>query len=73
MKELKVEKLALAMLKKRNEGKLSRKRASAEIGISVATIGRIECCQLRKSVLPDLDVYYKCCVWLGVKMETYFE
>lgn len=42
--------------------------ASKEIGVSKATLSRIN----REIGQPDVSSYYKCCKWLGQSMDVYF-
>lgn len=43
------------------------REAAEKIGISAATLSRLE-----NRKLPDIETYYKCCQWLGKSMDCYF-
>lgn len=47
---------------------ITRNEAAFQIGISKATMSR--CCN--GTFLPDVETFYKCCVWLAVEMSTFF-
>jgi transcriptional regulator with XRE-family HTH domain len=51
----------------RKRGSMGIRAAAAEIGISSATLSRIE-----HGRLPDLDTLQKVCRWLGVDPAGYF-
>jgi len=46
-------------------GRLGIRAAAAEIGLSHATLSRVE-----RGFLPDLENYKKICAWLGVDLES---
>lgn len=48
--------------------KISLREASAEIGISSATLSRYE----TEKVIPDILSYAKVCDWLDVEIDTFF-
>ena len=57
-----------ALRHKRNvELRIDLRKASKQIGISSASLSRIENCKT-----PDLYTYYYCCIWLGVDMNSFF-
>ena len=58
-----LENLGLRVREKR--GQQSIRAAAKEIGISHATLSRVE-----RGYLPDLERYEKICKWLGVGVET---
>ena len=48
--------------------KLSLRDAAKQIGISAATLNRLE---LGKQI-PDVETFYKCCKWVNVNMNGFF-
>lgn len=48
--------------------KLNIRDASKQIGISAPTLSR-----LKNEKMPDLITYQKCCKWLNVDMDFFFE
>lgn len=60
-------KLSADLRSKRRSKKLTLREAGKEIGISTATISRLE-----NSKEPDVNSYQKACKWLGFAMEKYF-
>lgn len=59
------EEMALQRIVKK---KLSLRTAALQIGISPATLNRIE----SSKQVPDLETYYKCCKWCEKSMESFF-
>lgn len=59
---------AEALIKKQKEKKLSVRSAAKEIGISAATLSRLN----RGLIVPDLDTYYNCVSWLNVDFKKFF-
>lgn len=57
------------MINYRHNLKLSLRPCAKEIGISSATLNRIE---LHRCI-PDLITYYKCCQWLKYPMDYFFK
>ena len=57
-----LEDLGRLILAKRNENGLGIRAAAKEIGISHATLARVE-----KGFLPDLENYEKIRMWLGIQ------
>lgn len=55
----------LGRLVQEKRGERGIRAAAKEIGISHATLSRIE-----RGHLPDLENYQKICTWLGVQMEN---
>lgn len=49
--------------------RLNVTNAAKEIGISKATLSRIN----REIGLPDIETYYKCCKWLKTDMNKFFK
>lgn len=49
------------------EEKKDMRTASKEIGISAATLSRIE-----RGKIPDVNTFFLCCKWLGVSMDSFF-
>lgn len=45
----------------------SIRKTAPKIGISFATLSRIE-----QGMMPDLNNYARVCYWLGVPMESFF-
>ena len=59
-----LEDLGRLVLAKRTERGLGVRAAAKEVGISHATLARVE-----KGFLPDLENYEKICRWLGIQNE----
>jgi transcriptional regulator with XRE-family HTH domain len=57
-----LENLGRLILARRTELNLGIRAAAREIGISHATLARVE-----KGFLPDLENYQKICRWLGIE------
>jgi len=57
----------LGQLLQRKRGSMGVRAAAGEIGISPATLSRIE-----NGRVPDLETLKKVCAWLGVDPATYF-
>ncbi len=57
----------LGSLLQQKRGSMGIRAAAGEIGISPATLSRIE-----NGSLPDLDTLQKACRWLGVDPASYF-
>jgi len=53
---------------KQFELKLNVTKAAKEIGISKATLSRMN----REIGTPDINSYFLCCKWLKVSMQHYF-
>lgn len=51
-----------------NHRKASIRAAAVEIGISRSTLHAIE----MYGRIPDLETYYKCCLWCKYNMEWFF-
>ena len=47
----------------------SLRQSAKEIGISASTLSRLN----NEQIIPDLETFYKCCLWLGVKLDYFFE
>ena len=47
---------------------LSVTAAAKEIGISKSTLSRLN----REKIVPDVETYYKCCIWLKQNLEYFF-
>ena len=60
-------KFSMHLRKKRYDEGLNIRQASENIGISYSTLSRLENCKE-----PDLDTYYKCCLWLNETMDSFF-
>ena len=60
-----LEDLGRLVLSKRTERELGIRAAAREVGISHATLARVE-----KGFLPDLENYEKIRRWLGIAAET---
>lgn len=65
------EALAVAFFDRRSGGNYMRpeksiREVAKEIGLSYATLSRVEC-----KAMPDLVTYIKLCRWLGVPMEKF--
>lgn len=58
---------ALGNLLQQKRGSMGIRAAAGEIGISPATLSRIE-----HGSLPDLDTLRKVCRWLGIDPAAYF-
>jgi transcriptional regulator with XRE-family HTH domain len=56
----------LGQMLQRKRGSMGVRAAAAEIGISPATLSRLE-----NGRIPDLDTLKKVCIWLGVNPATY--
>ena len=50
------------------ENDITMDEASVQIGVSKATLSRLE-----KSKLPDVETLGKACAWLGTEPNKYFE
>lgn len=66
-----IQALADAMFQRRNQGArryptISLRCVADEIGVSAATISRIE-----RGKTPDLETYAKICTWLGVPLDRF--
>ena len=57
-----LEDIGRLVLAKRTERGLGIRAAAKEVGISHATLARVE-----KGFLPDLENYEKICTWLGIE------
>jgi transcriptional regulator with XRE-family HTH domain len=57
----------LGQMLQRKRGSMGVRAAAGEIGISPATLSRIE-----NGRVPDLDTLKKVCAWLGVDPAEYF-
>jgi transcriptional regulator with XRE-family HTH domain len=57
---------ALGQLVQRKRGSMGVRAAAGEIGISAATLSRIE-----NGRVPDLETLKKVCAWLGVDPSAY--
>lgn len=68
MKEFKYELFSYHMRVKQAEFRLGVRKAAAEIGISAASLSRIN----REIGVPDIYTYFLCCKWLQVNMQFYF-
>ena len=55
------------IIKRLIDNNMSMQQAAKEIGISKATISRLE-----KSSIPDVDTFAKVCQWLGEEPNRYF-
>lgn len=63
-----IEKLRKDLITKRLiEGKLTLRQAAEKVGVSSATLNRIE-----NSRLPDVETFAKCCIWLETDAKSYF-
>ena len=60
---------ATKLLVRQKENKLSVRKASKEIGISASTLSRIN----NQQIIPDLETFYLCVKWIGMKMEFFFD
>jgi len=60
-----LEDLGRLVLAKRNERGIGIRAAAREVGISHATLARVE-----KGFLPDLENYQKICRWLGIEVDA---
>lgn len=60
---------ASLLICKRIEFKISLRKAAKQIGISAASLSRIE----NEKFTPDLETFYKCCLWSNYKMEMFFK
>ena len=56
----------LGQMLQRKRGSMGVRAAAGEIGISAATLSRIE-----NGRIPDLDTLKKVCAWLGIDPATY--
>lgn len=63
MKELSIEHVANALVRKRGDRGI--RAVAKEIGISPSTLSRIE-----NSKMPDLKTFHRVCEWLGYDAET---
>ena len=52
---------------KQAEFRLTVTNAAKEIGISKATLSR-----LNREHVPDVETYFKCCQWLKIDMDFFF-
>lgn len=65
--EANLKELSAALLTKRVvELRISCQEAAKQIGVTKATISRLE-----NKKMPDLITYAKCCKWLGVTMNKF--
>lgn len=60
-----LEDLGRLVFAKRSESGIGIRAAAREVGISHATLARIE-----KGFLPDLENYQKICRWLGIEVDA---
>lgn len=60
-----LEDLGRLVLAKREERGIGIRAAAREVGISHATLARVE-----KGFLPDLENYQKICRWLGIEVDA---
>lgn len=60
-----LEDMGRLILKKRTKLGLGIRAAAKEVGVSHATLARVE-----KGFLPDLENYEKICQWLGIQTEN---
>lgn len=67
-KRFDLKKFALKLRIKQAEYRMSLTESAKEIGVSKATLSRLN----REVGLPDVESYYKCCVWLEVPMNSFF-
>lgn len=56
------------LLVRQKENQLSVRKASKEIGISASTLSRLN----NQQIIPDLETFYLCVKWIGMKMEFFF-
>ena len=54
---------------KQSAFKHTTRTASKEMGISAPTFSRL----INEKIIPDLLTYYKCCKWLNLDMNFFFE
>lgn len=59
---------ALLLQKRCVEKRISMRDAAREIGISAATLSRLE-----NKKTPDIQTYYQCCIWLEIDMRHCFK
>ena len=60
-----LEDLGRLVLAKRDKRGIGIRAAAREVGISHATLARVE-----KGFLPDLENYQKICRWLGIEVDA---
>lgn len=68
MKAFNAEFFAHRLKLKKKVFNLSIREAAKQIGISPATLSRLN----REKFVPDVNTFYLCCKWLSVDMKFFF-
>lgn len=63
-----LEKFSLHLRLKQAENRIKAKQAADEIGISKATLSRLN----NEQGLPDVETFFRCCAWLNQDMDSFF-